>query len=105
MRGFAGGGSDASAGAAGGGNPPGGGAFSGGFSSIDGSDGLIAMWGLSFNNGGVAAGVPAAEGAGNGAAGATGGGGGAGTGDVEVTGGTPSGDLSRRSFSFGRGSG
>jgi hypothetical protein len=107
MRGFAGCGSGTPAGAAGGGETAGGGAFSGGFPSFDcsGSDGLIAMRGLSFNNGGFAAGIPATEGAEGGATGATGGGDVAGAGDSGTTGGAASGDLSRRSFSFTRGSG
>jgi hypothetical protein len=65
------------------------------------------MRGLSFNNGRVAAGVPAAEGTGGGAAGAigiAGGGGGAGAGEAEIAGGAPSGGLSERSFSFKCGS-
>ena len=86
VSGFAGGGSKAPAGVAGDGAPPGGGAFTGGFSSPDGfgTDGLIAMLGLSLNDGGAAVGSPAAEGNGGGAAGATGGGGdGAAAGEVD----------------------
>jgi hypothetical protein len=66
MFGFAGSGPDTPAGVAGDGEPTGGGAFTEGFSSADssGSDGLIEMRGLSFNDGGFAASVPAADGGG-----------------------------------------
>lgn len=95
MFGFAGSGPDTPAGVAGDGEPTGGGAISCGFSSADssGSDGLIEMRGLSFNDGGFAAGVPAADRGGGGAARAIG-----------IAGGAPSGALSERSFSFNRGS-